>query len=98
MVSQLNVGGDSKAGGLTPDTCEELQVGKGFGQHPPTLLLHWQGDDHETVSQLREVFDEVVVPAERKRTVRRTDVGKQAALGLRHVGKKFLQKQRKSKE
>lgn len=73
-VSQLNVGGNSLLGGLRRDTCEELQVGKRFGQHPATLLLHWQGDDHETVSQLREVFDEVVVPAERSRTVRRTDV------------------------
>lgn len=66
------------------DTCEELQVGKRFGQHPATLLLHWQGDDHETVSQLWEVFDEVVVPAERNRTVRRTDV----CFGFAACGKK----------
>lgn len=58
---------NSKPGGLLHNTCEELQVGKRFGQHPATLLLHWQRDDHKTVSQLREVFDEVVVPAERKR-------------------------------
>lgn len=68
------MGGALKPGGPTCDTCEELQVGKRFGQHAATLLLHRQGDDHETVGQLREVFDEVVVPAERKRDrVRRAD-------------------------
>lgn len=30
-------------------TCEELQVGEGLRQHPPTLFLHRQGDDHETI-------------------------------------------------
>lgn len=43
-------------------TCEELQVGEGLRQDPPTLFLHRQGDDHETVGQLGEVLNEVVVP------------------------------------
>lgn len=45
-------------------TCEELQVGEGLGQHPPTLLLHRQGDHHQTVCQLRKVLNVVVVPEE----------------------------------
>lgn len=87
------------AGEPTRDTCEELQVGKRFGQDAATLLLHRQGDDHETVGQLREVFDEVVVPAERRRTEWEGRASQDAAaVGLFGGKKKFLPKQKKSKE
>lgn len=45
-------------------TCEELQVGERLRQHPPTLFLHRQGDDHEPICKLRKVFNVVVVPEE----------------------------------
>lgn len=56
-------------------TSEELEVGQGLRQHPTALLLHGQRDDQQPISQLREVLDEVVLPAERKRQLQSKDAG-----------------------
>lgn len=52
VISAINVE-EKKAARRVPEaprrTCEELQVGEGLRQHPPTLFLHRQGDDHETI-------------------------------------------------
>lgn len=56
-------------------TGEELEVGQGLGQDTTALLLHGQRDDQEAVGQLREVLDEVVLPAETKTQLQSTDAG-----------------------
>lgn len=56
-------------------TGEELEVGQGLGEDAAALLLHGQRDDQEAVGQLREVLDEVVLPAETKTQLQSTDAG-----------------------
>lgn len=52
-------------------TSEQLEVWEGLGEDPPALLLHRQRDHQQPIGQLREVLDEVVLPAERStRTAR----------------------------
>lgn len=71
--------------GLSPGaarTSEELEVRKGLRENTTALLLHGQRDHHEAVGQLREVLDEVILPAERKRQLQSNDAGHGRAGGL----------------
>lgn len=65
-------------------TSEQLKVREGLGEDPPTLLLHWQRDHQQPISQLWEVLDEVVLPVERSRETANSGVrGGGAAAGCR---------------
>lgn len=66
----------------TARTCEELQVREGLREDTPALLLHGQRDHQEAISQLGEVLDEVILPAERKRQLQSNDAGHGRAVGL----------------
>lgn len=63
-------------------TGEKLEVGKGLREDAAALLLHGQRDHHEAIGQLREVLDEVILPAERKRQLQSNDAGHGRARGL----------------
>lgn len=67
-------------------TCEELEIRKGLREDTTALLLHGQWDHQEAISQLGEVLDEVILPAERKRQLQSNDAGHGGAAGLSRPG------------
>jgi len=78
-------GWEKPTAGVSPGvarTGEELEVGQGLREDAAALLLHGQRDHQEAVSQLREVLDEIILPAERKRQLQSHDAGHGWAGGL----------------
>lgn len=67
-------------------TREKLEIRKGLREDATALLLHGQRDHQEAVSQLGEVLDEVILPAERKRQLQSNDAGHGRAVGPSHPG------------